>query len=168
MRSSPKSSYPNIPAVLSYKRFVSVKMITGVYNRIVITQYCFINFWFTLHFLVDSLPSSSFYLIIFASIIHEVEIFWKEDTFSPFIEWFAFSGKKNIDLDLIIYNPYGLIALRRKHGSSKSHGHIPVNMESVGPPWQQQSLDTWSILPLIMYNWLKVWPHVSLFRSSQT
>lgn len=39
----------------------------------------------------------------------------KRDTFSPFTECFAFFQKKKyIDLDLIIYNPYGLIALHRK------------------------------------------------------
>ena len=57
-------------------------------------KYYFINFWFTLQFLFDSLPSSSFYLIIFASIMHETEIFWKEDTFSsPLTECFAFAAK---------------------------------------------------------------------------
>ena len=70
------------------------KWLLGVYNRIVITQYYFINFWFTLHFLFDSLPSSSFYLIIFALIIHEAKVFWKGDTFFPPHWMLCFSQQK--------------------------------------------------------------------------
>lgn len=90
------------------KKSAGARLISGVHNRIVITQYSFINFWFTLHFLFDSFPSSTFHLIVCALIIHYSGFHWKSN--APLLPEHFYQKNNYIGLSYVAHSGW-----RRKH-----------------------------------------------------